>query len=224
MPSLQSKTQKKSSFGKQVFSRKKTPAEPAQKMESTKSRSRGRQRIAPGDRQFTLSLNTVLVIALIVAMLSLGTYYLGFKTGKSALQGEGPELALKGQSSRGADWIQHDSDKGIPSANYPEDAGGSDRTGFSGGYGIQVGTWDASKEAIAREANQWLKKKGYDSKLYPLANRNEFIIMIGSFADKKDPVLLELLQTVRSVDDYPYGASSPFKDARIKFFQVSKNR
>ncbi|MBU0754780.1 MAG: hypothetical protein KJ645_06540, partial [Planctomycetes bacterium] len=203
MPAVSRKSGKKSSRQDSSFSWKKPDSNnkkngPVNENGSGSTTSQSRKKVPPGERRFSLSLNGALVLTLVIAILSLGAFYMGYERGKQGPIVSKDDLTLKQDRSVGTELTQYDDNDQVMS---------SDQLVYSGVYGVQVGTWDAGKEIIAQEANSWLQKKGYDSKLYPLANQNDCIIMIGSFADREDPMLLELLQTVRGIDDYPYGSS-----------------
>lgn len=196
---------------------------PARKSSNAKngivsSQKRTRRKSAPGDQRFTLSLNGVLFIAVVIVGLSITAYFFGYQKGqKESLQN--PEnMALQQSRENNApggdigEYRTQDTSNNPLTNNSTQDG--------SLHYGVQVGTWDVSKSYIAKEANTWLRKNGYNSRLYPFANGKKLIIIVGSFRSKQDQELNTLLERIRSIDNYPYGASSPFKDARIKPFSV----
>ncbi|MFH1999680.1 MAG: hypothetical protein ABIK28_08370 [Planctomycetota bacterium] len=180
--------------------------------------TRNHPRSAPGDQRFMLSLNGVLFIAVVIVGLSIGAYFLGFQKGQKLGDTGAQKLMLQHQDRMAEPGMnigefrsQDPSNKGVTA-----DLSQSAKLLF----GVQVGTWDVSKSSTANEANEWLQKNGYNSKLYPFANGKKLIIIVGSFQDKQDRELNTLLGRIRAINDYPFGASSPFKDAQIKPFSV----
>jgi cell division protein FtsN len=87
-------------------------------------------------------------------------------------------------------------------------------------WGVQVGTWERNKKAIADKADKWLREKGFDSKLYTVDKGNKYIIIVGSFYDREDPELKTTLDDLHGIDDYPDGDSAPFRTARIQSFEI----
>jgi hypothetical protein len=180
------------------------------------TKARGAKKVvAPGDRRFSLSMNGVLFIGLGIAGLALITYFLGYQTGLTSPEDLDSKPALRRD-------VQSDGQK--PQRSVEKKVMPQNSLRVVEAYGVQAGTWENNRKETAREANTWLREKGFDSVLYPLKNEEGWIIIIGSFSDRNDPGLEGLLSAVRSIDDYPYGASAPFKDARIRQYKVEKSQ
>lgn len=173
---------------------------------------------APGEWRLSLSLNTVLICVLVMVGISLGMYFLGYY---KVLE-KGAEPQLMDIWPKGQDPV---TDQAPEAANPPQSFAEKEDNSVSSlrdqtVYGVQVGTWAEKRYTTAKEANTWLKKNGFDSKLYPLENSSEFIIIVGSFFKKDDPELMALCQNLRSINNYPFGDASPFKDSRIMPYQI----
>jgi hypothetical protein len=204
MPSLKSREKKsRQRKGLPLFQRAESVKEKAKADEPAQRRQKA-PRVAPGDRKISLTLNNLLIAALVVVAVSLATYFWGYSRGKH-LGGE--ESVPKLQERQTQLFEKERVTKSGPA-------------GSSMMYGVQVCTWDASKESTAQEAQAWLQKKGFKSKLYFEKTRG-YVIFVGSFSDAEDPELKRLLGTLRSINDYPYGTSSPFKSAMIRPFVVN---
>ncbi len=163
-----------------------------------------------GDQRITLSLNGLLIMLLGVVAVSLGMYLLGYY---KVIENQEP-VSLKGSLPVGtsAEPSSQPSDDNMVRSDGTEDVIMQ--------FGVQVGVWDAKRDEIAEEANEWLKKKGFESRIRALKNKESYCIIVGSFAESKDQELLKLLEDLRSVDDYPHGDPSPFEDAKIVCYRI----
>jgi hypothetical protein len=217
MPTLEGKQAKASTQGSAAKGRKpEAGTSRITKRLPGPSQSRGQRKVvAPGDRRFTLSMNGLLFIGLGIACLALITYFLGYQTGLDSPEDPESKPAL----SRDVQTDGSDSQEYTEKEVTPQETSGTVQA-----FGIQAGTWENSRQETAREANAWLREKGYESVLYPLKNEEGWIIIIGSFSDRKDPLLHQLLDAVQSIDDYPYGAAAPFKDAKIREYKVERSQ
>lgn len=172
----------------------------------------------PGDRRVSLSLNNVLIILIIVVTTFIGTYFLGYHKGQRRVEGSG-EDGLK-ESKLLMDFHQEE-DRVQPLSK--EEVRLPARPEYNLLYGIQVVTYLKEYEETARDTDAWLQKQGFESRLFPVENEGQFIIIVGSFSDKEDPELKRLLERIRSIDNFPYGDSTPFETARIRQYRVVKN-
>lgn len=172
----------------------------------------------PGDRRVSLSLNNVLIILIIVVTTFIGTYFLGYHKGQRNEGGAGDD-GLK-DSKLLTDFSQND-DKVQPLSK--EEVRLSAKSEYNLLYGIQVATYLKDYEDTARATNAWLQEQGFESRLFPVENEGQYIIIVGSFSDKEDPELKRQLERIRSIDNFPNGDSTPFKTARIRQYKVIKN-
>ena len=199
-------------------SRKTSDAAGAGKGRAAAGRRESRTAARESRNGIYLNRNGLLGLLLVTVILSLGMFYLGFHRG----------VGSASKDPGGSDGVLLREDVENRSETNRSEAGRSEAGRSDMGselvkrWGVQACTWKKKSYEIARQADIWLKEKGYNSRLYPLQDGTTYTIIVGSFLDKNDPELERLKQSLREIDDYPHGSRSPFNDARILDYSVKK--
>lgn len=167
-------------------------------------------RVTPPSQEFELRLSLVGGVVLLFAWVVLigAAYLFGYSNGESAANdAESDRVLAKGAAIEAGDSQARPAAENIPAA---------------APFGVKLIAYDRTpeQELILDEMRGLLTSRyGIDADVitdWPDKKRDQWIVYVGEFAGSDDPALAQLLNKLRTIDDYPKGRDrSPFRNANI---------
>lgn len=167
-------------------------------------------RVVAPPQEFELRLSLVGGVILLFAWVVLigAAYLYGYRNGESAhLDAETERALAKGAAIESGDSAARPAAENVPAA---------------APFGVKLIAYDRTpeQERILDEMRGLLVSRyEIDADVitdWPNEKRNQWVVYVGEFAAADDPALAQLLNKLRTIDDYPKGRDkSPFRNASI---------